>query len=196
VLAALGFFYLRPGLRFWSAQDPWIEHTTLSDVAAASAYAAASPGSPIVFVVYPPAASAQAWGLSKQSMNITLGGLPGEQAARAFFYVGAPEDFLADRATTTGHSLFDRISAGFLRDADAGLVAFDRPPVVLRLASFNEGAPAAQTGSLVEVAPNVSVVKGSRAAPLSTAGQAVVDQAHRTTAAALAHAPRVPGDVG
>src|SRR5262249_52900639 len=124
-LAIAGFLYLMPGLHTWSRQTPWIDDPTLVAVSAARAYADAQPGSPVVFVMSLDPSSPTAWGNAKQAMNTTLGALSGNEVARTFFFVGTPADLLAQRPTVTGHALYDRISRGFLGDAEAGLKRFD-----------------------------------------------------------------------
>jgi hypothetical protein len=194
VLAALGLVYLKPGLRSWSRQGSWVTGSTLTDLSAASAYAAAQPGHPIVFVLYPSTTGSLAWGQAKQSMNITLGGLSGEEVRRTFFFVGSPSDLLALRPTRiAGRDLFNRISRGFLADAREGLAGFTQDPVVFSLDAFNAGAPTASSGTLVEVVPRVGLVQGSGVAVVSPAARVVAQRAAAGAAASLANPP---SDVG
>jgi hypothetical protein len=179
-LAIAGFLYLKPGFHAWSKQEPWIDDATLVAVSGARAYADALPGTPVVFVVSPDPASATAWGAAKQAMNTTLGALSGNEVARTFFFVGTPQDLLAGQPTATGNALYDRISRGFLADAEAGLKGFDAAPVVVRLDVDNADAPPASEGLLQEIAPGVSVVVGQGTAPFS---QDAADRAARTAAA-------------
>jgi hypothetical protein len=176
-LAIAGFLYLKPGFHAWSRQTPWIDDPTLVAATAARAYADAQPDRPVVFIISPDPASATAWGAAKQAMNTTLAALSGNEIARTFFFVGTPQDFVAGRPTLTGNALYDRISRGFLGDAQAGLQAFGQEPMVLRLDVDNKAAPAPDAGLLRELGSGVSVVVVSGTAPFS---QAAADVATRT----------------
>jgi hypothetical protein len=190
-LAIAGLLNLKPGLHAWSRQQPWINDPTLVAVSAARAYADSQPGRPMVFVVSPDPASGTAWGIAKQAMSTTLGALSGDEVARTFFFVGTPQDFLAGRPTLTSHPLYDRLSRGFLADAQAGLRGFSLDPVVIRLDVDNRDAPSPTPGILSEIRPGVSVVIGSGAAPLSDTGAATATRA----AAAQARKLRTPTGV-
>jgi hypothetical protein len=187
LLVVVATLYYVPGLRAWNKQDEWIQPGQRVDVAAAGAYAAAMPDHPIVFLLYPDPAGTKAWGVSKQGMNITLGGLPGDQPARTFFFVGSADDYLAGRATVTNQALFDRLSRNFLADAQAGLRGSSQVPVVLVIKSFNLDAPT--SGAVVPVTGDVSVVQGAGAAPLDPAARAAAVRAEAATTALIASKP-------
>jgi hypothetical protein len=162
------------------------------DVAAARAYADAQPDRPIVFVIYPDAASATSWGATKQSMNITLGALSGGEASRSYFYVGSVERFVERKPTESGHALFDRISQGFLADMTAGLAAERNEPIVFSMKAFSPGAPSTEAGSgagasaqLTEIAPNVEVVQAAGVAPFSDTAAAAAARARAVEARKL-----------
>ena len=195
-LLIAGFWYLKPGFHTWNRQTQWIDDPTLVAVTAARAYADAQPGTPVVFVISPDPASATAWGAAKQAMNTTLGGLSGNEVARTFFFVGTPQDLIAHRPTVTGHALYDRISRGFLSDAEEGLTGFDAPPVVLRLDVDNESAPAPASGSLQELTPGVSVVVGEGVAPFSADAAAAASKAAAAESRKLRDRPSPFADLG
>ncbi len=189
-LLIAGLLYLKPGFHTWSRQTPWIDDQTLVAVSAARAYADVEPGAPVVFVMSLDPTSPTAWGNAKQAMNTTLGALSGNEVARTFFFVGTPQDLLAHRPTVTGHSLYDRISRGFLGDVEAGLTRFDTPPVVLMLDADNPTPPAPSGGlQLTEVRPGVAVVAGTGAAPLSQPGMGAAKRAGAAEARKLRDHP-------
>lgn len=185
LLVAVGVLSFGPGLKAWRGQGPWIGGATLVDAAAANAYAEAQPGHPVVFVLHPKPDNTRAWGLSKQGMNITLGGLSGEVAARSYFFVGTADDWLAGKPTVTGAPLFDRLSRNFLADAKAGVGAPDQPPVVFLLSDFNHSAPDAAEGTLLPLTDSVSLVQGQGVAEPSASAQAAAQRANDGAAASL-----------
>ncbi len=195
LLVLVAALYYVPGLRAWNKQDEWMQPEQRLAIAGAGAYAAAMPGHPIVFLLYPDPAGTKAWGVSKQGMNITLGGLPGDQPARTFFSVGSADDYLAGQPTVTHQALFDRLSRTFLADAQAGLRAFSQAPVVLELQPFNADAPS--SSAVTAVTDDVSVVQGAGVAPLDPAAKAAAAHAELVSRTGIIQgAPGTFSDVG
>jgi hypothetical protein len=174
---------LRPGIRSWDRQGAWIGRKVLVSETAASAYARAEPGRPIVFVIHPNDRTVRAWGLAKQSSNFLMAGVSGDQVERTFVYVGDPDRFLARQPTVTGHPVFDRLSRGFLADLEAGLGRFDAEPVAFVIGQFNHGVPESVRAGGTEVTPSVFVLNGPGLAPPSeqaaAAGRRAADELSR-----------------
>lgn len=186
-LLILAVFYVRPGLRTWNRQGPWISDSLRVDLAAARAYAAHEPERPLVFLLHPRAELMRAWGLAKQFSNMALAGVDGRDAARTYFFVGRPEDFLDREPTVTGHPIFDRLSKGFLEDMVAGLAGHGRAPVAFYLPQFNRFGGEVSTQATVEIAPGgLSLVQGPGTADPSARAMEAAREGRRAEAASLA----------
>jgi hypothetical protein len=159
LLASIGLFLVKPGVMTWSRQGPWLNEPVRLAVAGASAYASASPESPIIFVIHPKP-SLRSWGHAKQNTNFLLGALEGNQITRTFVFVGTVQDFLAGQPTVTGNPTFNRVSRGYLAHLQTNVSRVGRPPVALLLPSLYRASTLPPPGALVQVGFNLWLVKG------------------------------------
>jgi hypothetical protein len=195
ILVALGALYVQPGLRLWDRQGPWASNRILAALAGVRAYAAAEPGRPVVFVIHPNDQTRRAWGLAKQSSNITLAGLDGGEVPRTFLYVGEPEDFLAGRPTLTGYPVFDDLSRGFLQDFQQGAARYSLAPVAFYLPMQNASGTPPPDSATVPVTDGVDLLRGPGLADPSPAAAQAADRAARREAQVLAIKPGPADDL-
>jgi hypothetical protein len=176
---AIGFSFVRPGLRLWERQSPWTSASARVTFAGVRAYAANAPGHPIVIVLHPNPRSMRAWGLAKQASNLSLAGMAGDQVDRTFFYVGEPGDFLARRPTATGYPMFDRLSRGFLADMDAGLRRYSAQPIAFFVHLLNASGSRPPARSTLPVGPGEALFQGPGLAAQSTSASAAARRAEQ-----------------
>ncbi|MGH2657547.1 MAG: hypothetical protein ACRDIZ_12790, partial [Actinomycetota bacterium] len=139
----------------WVRQSPAVSADELAAVSAAGRAVAGSPsGTPLVFLV-DTREQAAAYHLTRAG-NVIRMGLPPERIGDVRLAVGAPDDLLAGRPTSTGDPEHDAASAFYLREARPVL---DRATVLV-LERFNEEGFERARALGEEVAPGVVALAG------------------------------------
>ncbi|MDP9234208.1 MAG: hypothetical protein M3P01_06610, partial [Actinomycetota bacterium] len=128
----------------------WLSTSEKRDLDALRAYLAnlSQPDRPVVFVVdNKPPAPFQIYGFTKLAGNTSRYGLPDGQVDRGYLYLGALRNLLHSRPTLTGNHTYDRLSKGFLADAQRGIAASGGKPLVVLDSAFN--ASGTNAGALI-----------------------------------------------
>jgi hypothetical protein len=155
ILALGGAAWLAHGL--WFRTRSFMDTGKVQDAATAGAYLDAAhvgPGRPVVFIV-----------LNTDGSNVALMGhlaraaLPATRIEHLYIYAGAPQDYLAGRATPDASGEPDPLSERYLAPL---LPTYDQDPVAVVLSSFNDIHYHAWVAEHPEtqVGPGVAVVRG------------------------------------
>jgi MFS family permease len=215
LVVAFGWI-LSSGMPQWtgtSLSARWLDNSGRSALASVDAYVQAEPhDQPVVFIIdYQD--NRKAWGWAKTFSNAARSGLSGDAALRSIVYFGSVHDYLANQPTPGTDPVYERVTRGFLRDADQRLSHYSKPPSVFVVRRFNIGTPneqvlspayqrqlatsqGIQTQSVDEIGPDVAVVSanGSRAAPIDQHAVALAKLAGAREAAAVANPPGIFSD--
>jgi hypothetical protein len=189
LLLGVWVYVVRPAVRTWNNQGPWINGRQRITVAGANAYAERFPRSPIVFVIHPKPIL-RSWGLAKQATNILMAGMEGEQAVRTHVFVGTVTDFLERRPTVTEDPTFNRISRGYLTDVQAAIAGVREPPLVFYIPSLDRSGHTPPSANVVDISVDLELIRGPGLALGSEAAARAASEAESREARA------VRGDVG
>ncbi len=128
-------------LTAWNkASGGWLNDQTRADLDALHAQleSVGQEDRPVIFVIDQDDHSPQVYGYTKLSGNTSRYGLPDEQIDRGHVFLGALQDFLADKPTSAGEAIYDELSAETLRDSRQGIEAADgQDPIVVVASVFN-----------------------------------------------------------
>jgi len=132
--------------------NQWIEPQTRTDMDALRAYLAdEDPDRPVVFVIDDePARPFQIYAFAKLTGNTSRYGLPEGMIDQGYIYLGSLENYLNGEPTQPGESTYDTWSAAFLEEAEEGIEASGKEPIVVLATQFN------QTGSNMASDPDLS----------------------------------------
>jgi hypothetical protein len=183
----------------WSGFRPVMGVDQVRQAATAAAYLDASrvpAGTPVVFLVDAPVGNT--WQFAWLAGHSIRAGLPGERVADAFFYVGPPQDYLAERpashvalpaasGATPGEDVvigrYVAASTSYFRAMEA---TYARDPVAVLLASASSDYRAWVTDHPgAEVGPGVAMVRGSTDTPVRVAPTTPVGSLDTPALAAL-----------
>jgi hypothetical protein len=139
----------------------WMSASTRADLDALRS-ALATNERPVVFVIDDADASFQIWGFTKLSGNTSRYALPHGHIDDGYLYLGSLDNFLAGKPTLKGDKTYDKLSPALLADAEEGIEASGRAPIVVVASAFNT------TGA------NAAVAAGRAPPPRSSAAAVVV----------------------
>jgi hypothetical protein len=142
-------------LAWWHPAESFRDEDAAAAERAARVVQTLPAGTPVVFVVDDPhhaPLSVPRFG------NELRGAMPPDRIRDVHLFVGGPRDYLADRPTTTGDALRDRLSARYLEDLHDALRGSPVRPVALVLQPMNEAGYPESTASGRVVAPGVAVI--------------------------------------
>jgi hypothetical protein len=121
------------------------------------------PATPVVFVVddADAAKTFQIWGFTKLAGNTSRYGLPPGQIDKGYLYLGSLDNYLNGKPTLNGTETYDKLSPALLADAQRGIEASGREPLVVVASIFNETGANSDLAHLVTgVGENVWIVSG------------------------------------
>jgi hypothetical protein len=136
-------------LTAWNkASGGWLNDQTRTDLTVLHSYleSLGDQDRPVIFVIDQEDHSPQVYGYTKLSGNTSRYGLPDEQIDRGHLFLGALEDFVRGRPTSTGEDIYDELSAETLREAREGIEQSRQSPIVVVASIFNT------TGANAEIA--------------------------------------------
>jgi hypothetical protein len=131
----------------WNAEGAgWISDGTRADLDALRSHLdSLDEDTPVIFVIDDePAQPFQIYGFTKLSGNTSRYGLPQGMIDRGHLYLGSLDNLLAGEPTLTGEETYDTLSPALLKDAEEGIAASGKEPVIVLASAFNQkGANAA-----------------------------------------------------
>jgi hypothetical protein len=147
----------------------WLPTAEKRDLDSLRAYLTnlSQPGRPVVFVVdNKPPAPFQIYGYTKLTGNTSRYGLPDGQIDRGYLFLGSLRDLLHSRPTLTGDHTYDRLSKGFLADAQRGIAASGEKPLVVLDSAFNASGANAEALNGPQSSKDIARTFGTKPASL------------------------------
>jgi hypothetical protein len=173
------------GLVRWNdVSESWLTPQQVNDFRALQgALAASGDERPVVFAIDTDATDeVRIYGFMKLSANVSRAGLPHGYLDRGYVYLGSAENFAAGIPTEGTNEHYLKISEETLEDAQAGIEATGKEPIVVIASEFN----------LPEVMKDSPVLLPAEGTYWTVADGAVMDPAAGETIMPATAAPR-PG---